>query len=142
MRNGPFDLAALLRGTVAGFRSLSEKHTLVADIPDELPEAYGDPIATDIMVGQLLENAAKYSPPGSTISVTVRPGTDCVTVSIADQGAGITAEERAQLGRRSFRGERHRDVHDTASICRIGKPVMRFCGFMRNRPSGVIASKR
>ena len=30
-------------------------------------------------------------------------------VSITDQGAGITAEERTQLGRRSFRGERHRE---------------------------------
>ena len=33
-------------------------------------------------------------------------------------------------------------IADTASIWRIGKPAMRFCGFMRNRPSGVIASNR
>ncbi len=39
VRNGPFDLAALLRGTVAAFLSLSDKHTLVAEIPDDLPPA-------------------------------------------------------------------------------------------------------
>src|SRR3989440_2877876 len=59
--NGPFDLAPLLRGTSAGFRSLSERHTLATSIPDALPLAHGDAPATDIAVGQLLENAFKYS---------------------------------------------------------------------------------
>src|ERR1700730_16593578 len=76
VRNGPFDLAALLRGTVAAFLSLSDKHTLVAEIPADLPQAHGDAMATDIMVGQLLENAFKYSPNGGTITVAARPAGD------------------------------------------------------------------
>jgi signal transduction histidine kinase len=39
-----------------------------------------------------------------------------VNISISDRGAGITAEERAQLGQRSFRGERHRDVVPGAGL--------------------------
>ena len=72
--NGPFDLAALLRGTAVAFRPLSEAHTLAADIPDGLPAAYGDPMATDIIVGQLLENAFKYSPDGGAVTVAARLG--------------------------------------------------------------------
>src|SRR6202044_2388502 len=62
--NGPFDLAALLRGQVVSFSPLSDKHQVVADIPAGLPLVSGDPMATDIIVGQLLENAFKYSPAG------------------------------------------------------------------------------
>jgi two-component system sensor histidine kinase KdpD len=58
--------------------------------------------------GQLLENAAKYSPSGSTISVKLQAERERVILSVADQGVGLTPNEQAQLGRRSFRGERHR----------------------------------
>ena len=85
-------------------------HRLDVRFDDDLPMINVDSALVEEACGQLLENAAKYSPPGSTISVTVRAGAESVMVSIADQGAGITTHERAQLGRRSFRGERHREV--------------------------------
>src|SRR5579862_4218385 len=67
--NGPFDLGAVLRGAATAFRPLSDKHTVTGDIPDDLPAASGDTMATDIIVGQLLENAFKYSPDGGTVVV-------------------------------------------------------------------------
>src|SRR6202012_470829 len=57
--------------------------------------------------GQLLENAAKYSPSGSTIIVGAMRRQNDVVLAIADQGVGITADERPQLGRRLFRSQRH-----------------------------------
>jgi K+-sensing histidine kinase KdpD len=84
-------------------------HRVNVRFDDDLPMIEVDSALVEEACGQLLENAAKYSPTGSTISVTVRSGTECIMVSITDQGAGITAEERTQLGRRSFRGERHRE---------------------------------
>ena len=70
--NGPFDLGAVLRGAVVSFQPLSDKHTVTGDIPDDLPAASGDTMATDIIVGQLLENAFKYSPNGGTVAVRAR----------------------------------------------------------------------
>ena len=105
VRNGPFDLAALLRGTVAGFRSLSEKHTLIADIPERLPEAYGDPIATDIMVGQLLENAFKYSPNGGAVTVRARSVRDRIEVTVDDEGIGISPGDHQRIFERFVQGE-------------------------------------
>ncbi len=105
VRNGPFDLAALLRGTVAGFRSLSEKHTLIADIPPQLPEAYGDPIATDIMVGQLLENAFKYSPNGGAVTVRARQVKDRIEVTVDDEGIGISPGDHERIFERFVQGE-------------------------------------
>ena len=57
--------------------------------------------------GQLLENAAKYSASGSTISIRTWSEQGQVMWSVSDQGVGITPEEQQQLGRRSFRGPRH-----------------------------------
>jgi two-component system, OmpR family, sensor histidine kinase KdpD len=57
--------------------------------------------------GQLLENAAKYSPSGSTISIGARAEQGRVILSISDQGVGITPDEQQHLGRRSFRSQRH-----------------------------------
>ena len=66
--NESFDLAALLRGSVQAFQPLSDRHTLELDIPGTLPRANGDAMATDIIIGQLLENAFKYSPAGGPVT--------------------------------------------------------------------------
>src|SRR5262249_28338791 len=105
VRNGPFDLAALLRRTVAGFLSLSGKHTLVAEIPGTLPQAHGDPMATDIMVGQLLENAFKYSPNGGTVPVAARVAGDWIEVTVDDEGIGIAPGDHERIFDRFVQGE-------------------------------------
>ncbi len=103
--NGPFDLAALLRGTATAFRPLSEAHTLAADIPDGLPAAYGDPMATDIIVGQLLENAFKYSPEGGAVTVTARQAGDWIEVTVEDEGIGIAPGDHERIFERFVQGE-------------------------------------
>jgi NtrC-family two-component system sensor histidine kinase KinB len=105
VRNGPLDLAALLRGTVAAFLSLSDRHTLVADIPDDLPQAHGDAMATDIMVGQLLENAFKYSPHGGTITVAARLAGEWIEVTVDDEGIGIAPGDHERIFERFVQGE-------------------------------------
>ena len=55
-------------------------------------------MATDIIVGQLLENAVKYSPSGGKVTVRARSTDDKIEVEVADEGIGITPERpRAHL---------------------------------------------
>jgi PAS domain S-box-containing protein len=103
--NGPFDLAALLRGTATAFRPLSAAHTLAADIPEGLPPAHGDPMATEIIVGQLLENAFKYSPEGGAVSVAARLAGDWIEVTVQDEGIGIAPGEHERIFERFVQGE-------------------------------------
>jgi PAS domain S-box-containing protein len=103
--NGPFDLAGLLRGAVVAFRPLSERHTLSLEISDDLPQANGDPMATDIIIGQLLENAFKYSPEGGAVTVRARPDGAAIVVEVADQGIGIPPEDRERVFERFVQGE-------------------------------------
>jgi GAF domain-containing protein/two-component sensor histidine kinase len=108
--NGPFDLGVVLHGAAAAFRPLSDKHVVVADIPADLPAASGDTMATDIIVGQLLENAFKYSPDGGTVSVRARvndgeAGGSWIEVTVEDEGVGIAAGDHERIFDRFFQGE-------------------------------------
>jgi K+-sensing histidine kinase KdpD len=82
-------------------------HHIETEFADHLPLVHVDSGLIEESCGQLLENAAKYSPSGSTILVSVKSKQDDIMLSISDQGVGITADERPQLGRRLFRSQRH-----------------------------------
>ncbi len=103
--NGPFDLRTVLHEAATAFRPLSEKHTVTADIPDDLPPAHGDAMATDIIVGQLLENAFKYSPDGGAVIVRARVTEDWIEVTVEDEGIGIAAGDGERIFDRFVQGE-------------------------------------
>jgi K+-sensing histidine kinase KdpD len=82
-------------------------HRIETEFSEDLPLVHIDSGLIEEACGQLLENAAKYSPSGSTISVRAFAEPGHVILSVSDQGVGITPEEQQQLGRRSFRSPRH-----------------------------------
>jgi PAS domain S-box-containing protein len=103
--NGPFDLAGLLRAAAVAFRPLSDRHTLAVEVSGHLPAAYGDAMATDIIIGQLLENAFKYSPDGGAVTVRARQAGDNIEVTVEDEGIGIPAADRERVFERFVQGE-------------------------------------
>jgi PAS domain S-box-containing protein len=103
--NESFDLAALLRGSVQAFRPLSDRHALELDIAGTLPQANGDPMATDIILGQLLENAIKYSPAGGPVTVSAGADGDIIEVTVRDHGIGIRPADRERVFERFVQGE-------------------------------------
>ena len=105
VNNGPFDLVPVLRGAALAFRSLSQDHTLVIDVPDDLPWVHGDALATDVVVGQLLENAFKYSPDGGEIAVRAEAAEDGVLVIVDDAGVGIAPGDHERIFERFVQGD-------------------------------------
>jgi PAS domain S-box-containing protein len=100
-----FDLAGLLRAAVLAFEPLSERHVVEIDIPEGLPAVRGDAMATDIIVGQLLENAFKYSPDGGTVTVGARAEGADVVVTVLDEGVGIAPGDHDRIFERFVQGE-------------------------------------
>src|SRR5215471_16957878 len=82
-------------------------HNLSLDVDSNLPFIYVDPVLVEQAFGQIVDNAAKYSPAGSPITVTAKRNGRDVVLSVHDEGVGLTAQENAQLGERFFRGARH-----------------------------------
>jgi signal transduction histidine kinase len=62
------------------------------------------------MVGELLANAIKYAP-GARISVGLRAEAGSVAIEVADDGPGLSPEERAASTTRFWRSPRHRQIH-------------------------------
>jgi PAS domain S-box-containing protein len=100
-----FDLAVLLKGAVSGFASLSDRHQVDFTAADGLPKAYGDAMATDIIIGQLLENALKYSPDGGRIEVRAFAEDGELVVTVADEGVGIDPADHERIFERFVQGE-------------------------------------
>jgi two-component system sensor histidine kinase KdpD len=82
-------------------------HTVTLDVDSNLPFIYVDPVLIEQAFAQVVDNAAKYSPVGSTITVAAKRNGHGLVLSVRDTGVGLTEEENAQLGDRFFRGARH-----------------------------------
>jgi two-component system sensor histidine kinase KdpD len=57
------------------------------------------------VLANLLDNAVKYSPPGSEVTVTVSGDDTTVTLAVEDEGPGIAAGERELVFESFYRGE-------------------------------------
>jgi two-component system sensor histidine kinase KdpD len=81
-------------------------HKVVLDMDSNLPFIYVDPVLVQQAFVQIVDNAAKYSPGGSTIDISAGRNGHDVVLSVHDRGAGLTKDEMVQLGERFFRGHR------------------------------------
>lgn len=88
-------------------RSLRASHTLRSDIQPNLPAVSADSRALVEAVYNLIENAAKYSPSGTTIRIAATRHDGDVRFSVEDKGVGIPESEREAVFERFYRGEKN-----------------------------------
>jgi K+-sensing histidine kinase KdpD len=88
-------------------RRLIAAHKVVVALACDIPMIQMDPVLVDQALGQFIENAAKYSPSGSTIRISSRLEQGRVMISVADEGSGLSEDERGQIWLRSYRGVKH-----------------------------------
>ncbi len=99
----PSDIRALLEEAASRFQSGDAKNPLQVELADDLPMVLADRRRVVQVLGNLLSNAAGYSPEGSPILVSaVRDGVH-VAVSVSDRGRGIPAEMLPELFRKFSR---------------------------------------
>src|SRR6185369_7509303 len=74
------------------------------DLPADLPLISADPVLLEQLFVNLLENAAKHTPPGSPVEIAARPGVREVVIQVADRGPGITPGDETRIFEKFFRG--------------------------------------
>jgi two-component system sensor histidine kinase KdpD len=97
----------IVNAALARLRERLAAHHIDLRLAGDLPLVRIDPLLVEQALRQVIDNAAKYSPPGTTIAITARASEGAVEIRVADQGAGLTDEERKWLFDRFYRGPRH-----------------------------------
>src|SRR5947209_2665528 len=91
------DIVELTDSAIDGMRLLLSGHDVRVDTPAQALDAEVDPDRFQIVVRNLLTNAAKYSATGTEIGVAVRRNGKKAYVTVADQGVGISKEDQKHL---------------------------------------------
>ncbi|WP_233585850.1 HAMP domain-containing sensor histidine kinase [Corallococcus sp. CA054B] len=102
------DANALLDKAAARFHTARPKHRLEVQVDGTLPTLEADPVLLRRVLDNLLDNAGKYSEPGTTVKLHARAEGDSLQVDIQDQGIGIESEDLARVGTPFFRTDRSR----------------------------------
>lgn len=104
------DPVDMVRAAIEQKKTQLAGHKLKVSLAPDLPLVRVQSVLIENALGQLLDNAAKYSPPGSTVTVDGRADEKWVILSVTDRGVGLTSDERSQVGQRSFRAGRHAGI--------------------------------
>ncbi len=99
----PCSVRALVEDVAGRLRPLFADHVLSVEVPGE-PRVMGTIALLERVMENLLSNAAKHTPPGTTVRVSGSSGEGVVTVAVADDGPGISPEDLRHLGERFYRG--------------------------------------
>ncbi|MFC4168340.1 ATP-binding protein [Teichococcus aestuarii] len=95
-RRAPVDLDDALRTATARAARASGRE-IALSVPPGLPEPRLDAVLLDQVLANLLDNALKFSPPGSPVRVAARRAGPELVLSVEDAGSGIPADQLGQV---------------------------------------------
>ena len=107
----PTDPADLIEQARTGFLSSGAGNAIEVIAPPDLSRIRGDRPRLIQVLNNLLSNASKYSPEGSTIRVTAEHESSWVSITVSDQGRGIPAEQLPHLFKKFSRIDGGEDPH-------------------------------
>lgn len=93
----PMAPSALVATALEHVRGMLDARDVVVDVAADVPDVEVDASAMDRVIVNLLENAAKYSPPGSPIRVSATRARDAVRLAVEDRGPGIPPAEAGRI---------------------------------------------
>jgi two-component system, OmpR family, sensor histidine kinase BaeS len=82
---------------------------LSSDVSDDLPTMWADPHRLGQVLGNLLDNALRHTPPGGRVDVAANADHEGLTFTVTDTGNGIAAEHLSHVFERFYRGDTARD---------------------------------
>jgi signal transduction histidine kinase len=127
VRKEPLDLSKLVAQITRRYE-ITATQTIRCTLPDRC-EVEGDPIRLSQVVENLLSNALKYSPAGTTVEILLRREIARAVLSVRDEGSGIPPEQVPYLFERFYRVEEEGStVKGTGLGLFISREIVRMHG--------------
>jgi len=120
------DAAEVVRSGLHRAETVTRDHRVVVKLDDRLPPLSVDAASIAEVIYILLDNASKYAPPGTTITVEATAETEAtVRVAVCDEGPGIPIDLRERVFEKFFRVP-SRESHDpNRGGIGLGLPIAR-----------------
>ncbi len=141
-----FDLADVVDRTRKRFERLRGKRKIACVLDEDAAMAMGDPVLFEVALGNVIENAIRYSPDGGTISLTSHAEDGEVVMRVADEGPGAPESELPRLFDKFYRGAAAKRMPGTGLGLSIVRGVMQGMGGRASaaprtdRPNGLVVS--
>jgi two-component system sensor histidine kinase KdpD len=112
------DVEELVADRVRRLSRLLQDVSVETHLPAVLPLVDADYTLLDLVITNLLENAARHAPPHSVIRIDVRELGDRMEVAVSDQGPGVPAEDREWIFEAFRSGNASRSTGIGLAICK------------------------
>jgi two-component system sensor histidine kinase KdpD len=99
-----YPLEELVGAALQRTQSQLARHQVCVHLPEQLPMIRVDGVLVEKLLINLLENAGKYTPPGTAIDISAERRTGEIAIEVADSGAGIPADAAERLFEKFYRG--------------------------------------
>ncbi|MBX3003458.1 MAG: sensor histidine kinase KdpD [Anaerolineales bacterium] len=133
------DLREIIEVVIEEYRGRLVSRPLKVDLPDTLPFVFIDPVLVGRALGNTVDNALKYSPPGSELKISAVPTAESIRLVLEDSGPGIPSDELDQVFDKFHRVDRKDQLGGSGLGLSISKGLIEANGGhiqLANRPTG------
>jgi two-component system sensor histidine kinase KdpD len=140
IERAPLAVRELLERVLEHFASRVEDRTVRIEVDEGLPPVWADPELVSLALRQLIDNALKYSTPGSPVEITAGEQGEHVAIHVRDHGPGISERDRDRIFDKFYRPPLAKNqVPGTGLGLYIAREIIRAHGgdvWMEGTPGG------
>jgi two-component system, OmpR family, sensor histidine kinase KdpD len=116
--------SSLVSAALRQMKSFMDGREIKVSVADDLPLVWVDGELIQMVITHLLDNALKYSPSGSPISIGARSSEGRVMMYITDQGPGIAQQEQSRIFDKFHRGTGEQHLKGTGMGLAIAREII------------------
>jgi len=133
----PHDLSEIVGSTLQRAVKILRNHSIQLDFGSDVPMVSLDPVLFEQVLFNLLDNAAKYAAPGTTVFIRIWRDLDSVVLEVADEGEGIPPADLEHIFDKFYRVQKTDQVRPGTGL---GLAISR--GFIEAMKGTIVAANR
>ena len=134
----PVSAATVVDSALRKFKDRAQDRRVTVQIDTSMPPVEADEELISLVLQQLVDNALKYSPPDSPLTISAREEDGSIVISVADQGPGVPEHEQARIFDKFYRGDLNRQsIAGTGMGLTIAREIVKAHGgriWLHSRP--------